>query len=81
VNSVSCVSRGISGFHKVKAGLLATENVSGTAINVDTKDGVVTLTGNVESKTEADKAVSVSGGIEGATKVQSELTISAAARK
>jgi hyperosmotically inducible protein len=64
---------------KVKADLLATDGVTGTGINVDTKDGVVTLTGKVKSKAEADKAVSVARGIKGVTKVESELTASPAA--
>jgi len=66
---------------KVKADLLATDGVAGTDINVDTKDGVVTLTGNVKSKAEADKAVSVARGIKGVTKVDSKLAVSAAASK
>ena len=61
---------------KVKADLLATDGVSGTSINVDTKDGVVTLTGNVNSSAEADKAVTVARGIKGVTKVDSQLSVS-----
>lgn len=66
---------------KVKADLLATDGVTGTDINVDTKEGVVTLKGNVKSKAEADKAVSVARGIKGVTKVESKLTVSSAASK
>lgn len=66
---------------KVKADLLATEDVSGTDISVDTKDGVVTLTGNVESKAEADKAVSVARGIKGVARVDSRLTVNPTAGK
>ena len=61
---------------KVKADLLTTDGVAGTDINVDTKEGVVTLKGNVKSKAEADKAVSVARGIKGVTKVESKLTVS-----
>lgn len=64
---------------KVKADLLATDGVAGTDINVDTKEGVVTLSGNVKSKAEADKAVSVARGIKGVTKVESKLAVSPAA--
>lgn len=60
---------------KVKADLLATEDVSGTDINVETKDGVVTLTGSVKSQAEADMAESVASKIEGVTQVDSQLTI------
>lgn len=60
---------------KVKADLLATEDVSGTEIDVDTMDGVVTLTGTVKSQAEADKAEAVAGKIEGVTRVDSQLTV------
>ena len=66
---------------KVKADLLATDGVAGTDINVDTKDGVVVLSGNVKSKAEVDKAVTVARGIKGVTKVDSKLTVGAAASK
>jgi hyperosmotically inducible protein len=60
---------------KVKADLLVTENVAGTDINVDTKDGVVTLSGAVSTQAEADKAKEVAGKIKGVTSVNSELTV------
>lgn len=63
---------------KVKADLLATADVAGTDIDVDTVDGVVTLTGTVKSQAEADKAESVAAGIEGVTQVDSRLTVEAA---
>ena len=47
----------------------------GSAIDVDTKNGVVTLTGTVESQAEADKAVSVAKGIRGVTNVKSKLKV------
>ena len=40
---------------KVKADLLATENVSGLDIKVETVDGVVTLSGAVDSQAQKDK--------------------------
>ena len=60
---------------KVKADLLVTEDVPGSAIDVDTKNGVVTLSGTVKSKAEADKAVSVAKGIKGVTDVKSKLEV------
>jgi hyperosmotically inducible periplasmic protein len=60
---------------KVKADLLVTDDVPGSAIDVDTKNGVVTLTGTVKSKAEADKAVSVAKGIKGVTDVRSKLEV------
>ena len=53
---------------KVKADLLVT-------IDVDTKNGVVTLTGTVKSKAEADKAVSVAKDIKGVIDVKSKLEV------
>ena len=54
---------------KVKADLLATEDVSGLALNVETVNGVVSLSGEVDSRAEADRAVKVAGGIEGVKRV------------
>lgn len=61
---------------KVKTDLMATGDVPGTGIDVDTKDGVVTLTGTVESQAVADKAKSVAGNIKGVKRVDSKLTVS-----
>lgn len=54
---------------KVKADLLATEEVSGLDLNVETVDGVVSLKGEVETQAEADRAVEVAKGIEGVSRV------------
>ncbi|UKR52196.1 BON domain-containing protein [Xanthomonas fragariae] len=56
---------------KVKADLLATNNVSGTDVKVETKNGIVTLTGAVATQAEHDKAVAVAKGIEGVKSVKS----------
>lgn len=63
---------------KVKADLLATSDVPGTAIEVETKDGVVTLTGTVKTQAEADKAESVAGLIKGVKRVDSRISVDAA---
>lgn len=61
---------------KVKADLLATENVSGLDIKVETVDGVVTLTGAVASQSQKDKAVAVTKQIKGVKSVEaSGLTL------
>lgn len=60
---------------KVKSDLLATKDVAGTSIDVDTQAGVVTLSGTVKSQAEADKAVSVAKGITGVSKVTSKLKV------
>ncbi|MEL1265788.1 BON domain-containing protein [Pseudoxanthomonas putridarboris] len=61
---------------KVKADLLATENVSGLDIKVETVNGVVTLTGAVANQAQKDKAMEVARNIEGVTRVDdSGLTL------
>ena len=58
------------------ADLLATENVSGLDIKVETVDGVVTLTGAVTSQAQKDKAVEVAKQIKGVKRVEaSGLTL------
>ncbi|UKE48890.1 MULTISPECIES: BON domain-containing protein [Xanthomonas translucens group] len=56
---------------KVKADLLATKDVSGTDIKVETLNGTVKLSGAVENKLQRDKAVSVAKMIDGVKKVDS----------
>jgi len=60
---------------KVKADLLAADDVAGTAIDVDTKDGAVTLNGSVKSQAEADKAIARAKAIKGVTQVNSNLKV------
>ena len=54
---------------KVKTKLLADPDVKGLLIDVDTKNGVVTLNGS------ADKAVSIAKGTEGVKSVENKLTV------
>ena len=54
---------------KVKADLLATKDVSGTEIKVETKNGVVTLAGTLATQAEVDKAVASAKAIKGVTRV------------
>jgi hyperosmotically inducible protein len=64
----------------VKTKLLADSTVGGLKIDVDTKEGVVTLTGNVKSQAEADAAVRIARETEGVKDVVSNLTIGAASK-
>ena len=50
---------------KVKAALLADTDVRGLALDVDTKDGVVTLRGTAVTQAEIDAAKKIAKGIEG----------------
>lgn len=59
----------------VKMKFAADKTVDALDINVDTKDGNVTLTGQVNSKTEADQAVLLAKGVEGVKTVTPHLSI------
>jgi hyperosmotically inducible protein len=59
----------------VKAKMLADDDVRGLAIDVDTSNGVVTLTGNVKSATEKAEAVRIARGTDGVKSVNDNLTI------
>ncbi|MBC7781672.1 MAG: BON domain-containing protein [Proteobacteria bacterium] len=60
---------------KVKAALLADPDVKGLAINVDTKDGVVSLIGKVGGQGERDKALQVARNVEGVRSVSDQLAV------
>jgi osmotically-inducible protein OsmY len=60
---------------KAKMALFTTEGVSGTAINVDTVNGLVTLHGKVVSDAERTKAESAVRGIEGVANVRNLLQV------
>ncbi len=64
---------------KVKADLLTTSDIPGTDISVETVNGVVTLSGAVENRAQADKAIAVTKQIKGVKKVDStQLQVSIA---
>jgi len=54
---------------KLKAALIADETTKGTAINVTTNDGQVTLSGEVASGAEREKAISIATRTDGVKKV------------
>jgi hyperosmotically inducible protein len=66
---------------KAKMALLTTDGVSGTAINVDTVNGSVTLHGTVDTAAEKDKATSVVKGIEGVGNVRNLVQVVAERRQ
>lgn len=55
---------------KLKAALIADEMTKGTAINVTTTDGRVTLSGQVASGAEREKAISIASRTDGVKKVE-----------
>jgi len=60
---------------KVKLALAKDDQVAAYRIDVDTKNGVVTLTGKVKSPAEAAQAVRVAESIQGVKKVNSGLVV------
>jgi hyperosmotically inducible protein len=59
----------------VKSKLLADTHTSGLKIDVDTKEKVVTLSGNVKSQAEKAQAVQIARNTEGVKSVNDKLTI------
>ncbi len=57
----------------VKTKMLADSTVKGLTIDVDTSNGVVTLNGDVASKTEMDKAIMIARDTKGVSRVVSNL--------
>lgn len=66
---------------KVKADLLTTSDIPAADISVDTVNGVVALSGTVQSREQVDKAVAVTKQIKGVKKVDSsKLQVSIAGK-
>ncbi|MEM9058729.1 MAG: BON domain-containing protein, partial [Pseudomonadota bacterium] len=59
----------------VKARLVADKYVSGFAINVDTYQGVVTLTGDVSSYVARDQALRIAGAVNGVASVVDRIAV------
>lgn len=62
---------------KVSAGLAQDSALSAIKIDVDTSNGVVTLTGPAPSQESKDRASTIAQGIKGVSSVVNNLTISA----
>jgi hyperosmotically inducible protein len=59
----------------VKSKFLADDMVKGLSIDVDTANGVVTLTGNVATRAEADRAMMLARQTDGVSRVVDNLKI------
>lgn len=59
----------------IKMKMANDELVSASSIDVDTKDGAVTLNGSVKSQAEADKAVVLANSVHGVKSVHSNLVV------
>lgn len=62
---------------KIEATYALNPHLSAFAIKTDVDDGVVTLSGTVQSDIDRDLATELAKGIEGVTKVDSDLLVSA----
>ena len=62
---------------KVNAALVADKDLSAVKINVDTKDGVVTLTGPAPSPEAALQATKITKDIKGVVSVNNQLVVKA----
>ncbi len=62
---------------KVKTALLAAADVKALQIDVDSKDGVVTLNGTQETSVAVDRAAAVARGTDGVASVENRLTVKA----
>jgi len=59
----------------VQTTLASTPGVNANEINVNANDGVVTLSGDVDSASAASAAVQATQGVSGVTAVHNELTV------
>jgi hyperosmotically inducible protein len=60
---------------KVKAALLAADNVNGTDISVETVDGRVVLSGMVPDQGQVDRAVATARNVEGVIDVENRIEV------
>ena len=59
----------------VKMGLYQDTDVPGTSVNVDTRDGVVTLFGAVPNEAAKDKATTLASKVSGVLRVENQLEV------
>lgn len=60
---------------KIKADLLKTRNVDGLQVNVDVKQGAVTLSGTASDEAERARAEQIAKGTSGVKSVENRITI------
>ena len=60
---------------RVKAALLADPDVKGLQIDVDSNDGVVTLSGALDRAANVERAQALARGVEGVKSVENGLTV------
>jgi hyperosmotically inducible protein len=60
---------------KIKTALLRASDVKGTAVDVDTVNGTVTLKGSVENQDQANRAIEIAQRADGVQSVVTQLTV------
>ena len=60
---------------RVKSALMGNQDVKSSDIKVETRKGVVQLSGFVDSQTQVDRAVAVARAVEGAKGVENAMTL------
>ena len=60
---------------KVRAALLKSEEVKGTEINIETRNGVVQLNGFVPTNSDLERAVTLAKQVDGVRAVQNRLAV------
>ncbi|GKT20722.1 BON domain-containing protein [Acidovorax sp. SUPP3334] len=63
---------------KVSAGLARDAELSAVKIDVDTRNGIVTLNGPVKTKQASERATQIAQGVQGVNSVVNQLTVSSA---
>lgn len=77
--AVACAQTDAGITTKVKSKLAADDTVKAYQIDVDTKDKVVTLSGNVDNQAAKDQAVALARGTEGVADVVDNITVAGGA--
>lgn len=75
VQSVTTTATDMTITTKVKAALAADDQLSALKIEVDTVQGVVSLTGPAPTAEAADRATTLAKAVEGVTEVQNKLVV------
>jgi hyperosmotically inducible periplasmic protein len=60
---------------KVKSALIADPDVKALQIDVDTKDGVVTLNGSADTSARSERATTIARGVDGVKSVENRLAV------
>ncbi|HWL61269.1 MAG TPA: BON domain-containing protein [Steroidobacteraceae bacterium] len=60
---------------KIKSSMLRSPEVEGLDVNVDVKDGVVTLSGSADTQTERSNAEKIARNADGVKRVENRITV------